>query len=49
MDHQILGVHHARDDLGRPLAWDLGFLALALVLLVGGWALHRGGDPAAGQ
>ncbi len=41
VDHQVLGVHHVRDDLGGPLAWDLGFLALGAVLLVGGWALHR--------
>ncbi len=47
VDHQILGVHHVRDDLGGPLAWDLGFLALGLVLLVSGWALHRSGDRTA--
>ena len=22
IDHQILGVHHVRDDLGDPLSWD---------------------------
>ena len=43
IDHQILGVHHVRDDLGGPLSWDLGFLAFGLVLLVGGWALHTAG------
>jgi uncharacterized membrane protein len=43
INHQILGVHHVRDDLGGPLAWDLGFLAFGAVLLVGGWALHRRG------
>ena len=41
IDHQILGVHHVRDDLGAPLSWDLGFLALGALLLAGGWALHR--------
>jgi uncharacterized membrane protein len=40
IDHQLLGVHHVRDDLGGPLSWDLGFLAFGLVLLVGGWALN---------
>jgi uncharacterized membrane protein len=25
IDHQILGVHHVRDDLGGPLSWDMGF------------------------
>jgi uncharacterized membrane protein len=43
VDHQVLGVHHVRDDLGGPLAWDLGFLALGALLLLGGWALHRRG------
>ena len=38
VDHQILGVHHVRDDLGGPLGWDLGFLAFgALLVVVGGW------------
>jgi uncharacterized membrane protein len=34
IDHQLLGIHHVRDDLGGPLGWDLGFLASG-VLLVG--------------
>jgi uncharacterized membrane protein len=25
IDHQLLGVHHVRDDLGAPLSWDIGF------------------------
>jgi uncharacterized membrane protein len=36
VDHQILGVHHVRDDLGGPLSWDLGFLAFGALLVVGG-------------
>nr|WP_231917025.1 DUF2243 domain-containing protein [Nocardioides scoriae] len=43
MNHQLLGVHHVRDDLGAPLAWDLGFLASGALLLVVGWWLHRRG------
>jgi uncharacterized membrane protein len=43
VDHQLLGVHHVRDDLGAPLSWDLGFLGLGVVLLVGGWLLHLHG------
>lgn len=43
VDHQLLGVHHVRDDLGAPLSWDLGFLASGAVLLAAGWALHRRG------
>jgi uncharacterized membrane protein len=43
IDHQLLGVHHVRDDLGAPLSWDLGFLAFGVLLIVGGWLLHRRG------
>ena len=43
VDHQVLGVHHVRDDLGAPLSWDLGFLAFGALLVVGGWLLHRSG------
>ena len=41
VDHLILGIHHVRDDLGGPLAWDLGFLALGALLTAGGLALAR--------
>jgi uncharacterized membrane protein len=41
IDHQILGLHHVRDDLGGPLGWDLSFLALGALLLAGGLALAR--------
>lgn len=46
IDHQLLGVHHVRDDLGGPLSWDIGFLVLGVALIVGGWALHRRGAEA---
>lgn len=46
INHHLLGVHHVRDDLGAPLAWDLGFLALGALLVVGGWLLHRRGARA---
>ena len=39
VDHQILGVHHVRDDLGGPLGWDLGFLGFAVLLIALGAAL----------
>lgn len=39
IDHQILGVHHVRDDLGGPIGWDLGFLAFGALLLGGGLLL----------
>jgi uncharacterized membrane protein len=41
IDHQLLGIHHVRDDLGAPLGWDLGFLAFGALLVVGGLALAR--------
>ena len=42
IDHQILGIHHVRDDLGGPLGWDLGFLALGVALILVGSAMARG-------
>ena len=39
IDHQILGIHHVRDDLGAPLGWDLGFLGFGAALVVAGAAL----------
>jgi uncharacterized membrane protein len=41
VDHQLLGVHHVRDDLGGPLSWDLGFLVLGALLVAAGWLLQR--------
>ena len=41
IDHQLLGIHHVRDDLGGPLGWDLAFLAFGVVLVVVGLALAR--------
>ncbi|WP_346623580.1 DUF2243 domain-containing protein [Blastococcus montanus] len=50
VDHQILGIHHVRDDLGGPLVWDLGFLASGVLLIAVGWLLHRrGAAPLAGR
>jgi uncharacterized membrane protein len=41
VDHEILGIHHVRDDLGGPIAWDLGFLAFGALLVVAGALLAR--------
>jgi uncharacterized membrane protein len=41
VDHELLGIHHVRDDLGGPMEWDLGFLLLGVLLVVGGLALAR--------
>jgi uncharacterized membrane protein len=47
IDHQLLGIHHVRDDLGAPLGWDIGFLALGLALVLGGAWLAREPRPVA--
>ena len=40
-DHHLLGIHHVRDDIANPLAWDLGFLAFGALLVVVGFAMRR--------
>jgi len=47
IDHQLLGIHHVRDDLGAPLGWDLAFLAFGVALIVAGTALARTGKGVA--
>ena len=44
VDHQILGIHHVRDDLGSPLGWDIGFLVFGVVLIAVGLALAKHGE-----
>lgn len=49
VNHHLLGIHHVRDDLGAPLSWDLGFLALGATLVVVGTLLWRADrDPREG-
>jgi uncharacterized membrane protein len=43
VDHQLLGIHHVRDDLGGPLGWDLAFLGFGMLLVIAGVALARRG------
>ncbi len=43
VDHQLLGIHHMRDDLGAPLSWDLGFLMVSALMIVAGLAMYRRG------
>jgi uncharacterized membrane protein len=43
VNHQLLQIHHVRDDQGGPLAWDLGFLGLSVVLTAVGLLLYRQG------
>jgi uncharacterized membrane protein len=40
VDHEILGVHHVRDDLGGPVSWDVGFLVFGVLLVVAGLLLR---------
>ena len=41
IDHQLLGIHHVRDDLGAPIGWDIGFLVFGVLLILGGVVLAR--------
>jgi uncharacterized membrane protein len=41
VDHQLLGVHHVRDDVATKWPYDVGFLAFGAVLCAGGWWLFR--------
>jgi uncharacterized membrane protein len=43
IDHQIVGIHHVRDDLGGPIGGDLGVLAFGVILIVVGFGLARSG------
>ena len=47
IDHQLLGIHHVRDDLGAPIGWDLAFLALGAILIIVGLAMARNPESAA--
>ena len=47
VDHQLLGIHHVRDDIGAPLGWDLAFLAFGLVLVLAGVAAVRSAERSA--
>jgi uncharacterized membrane protein len=49
VDHQLLGIHHVRDDLGGPLGWDLAFLGFGALLILVGLALARSGERIAHQ
>jgi uncharacterized membrane protein len=42
VDHHLLGIHHVREG-EHETAWDLAFLALGALLVVGGAALAATG------
>lgn len=44
VNHQLLQIHHVRDDLEGPWTWDVGFLLFGLLLSIGGFALYRQGS-----
>ncbi len=45
IDHHILGIHHVNETVPQSqwLYWDVGFLIWGALMLIGGWALLRGG------
>lgn len=47
IDHQILGIHHVHPGESQ-LAWDLGFLASGVALMLVGYGLIRAGREDAG-
>jgi uncharacterized membrane protein len=46
IDHHLLAIHHVRPGPDQ-LWWDLGFLAVGVVLIAGGWLLQRSGGAVA--
>ena len=38
IDHHLLQIHHVKAGANQ-LAWDLSFLGLGVLLVVGGWLL----------
>lgn len=47
IDHEVLGIHHVRDDLGGPVGWDIGFLIFGVLLIALGFALSRSAERVA--
>lgn len=41
IDHHILRIHHVRDDVANPAAWDIGFLIVNAIILLAGVVLFR--------
>jgi uncharacterized membrane protein len=42
IDHQLLGLHHVKPGPAQA-AWDYGFLAFGLLLMLTGWWMARAG------
>lgn len=45
VNHHLLELHRVRPDAASPLAWDIGFLVVGVLLVVGGWLLVRSDRP----
>lgn len=45
INHHLLELHRVRPDAANPLAWDIGFVVLGALLVVGGWLLARSDPP----
>lgn len=44
VNHQLLGIHHVRDDIGpgpAQVAWDMAFLAWGAIMALVGWLIVR--------
>jgi uncharacterized membrane protein len=41
INHHLLQIHRVRPDAANPVAWDIGFLVLGVVLIAVGWLLQR--------
>ncbi|KAM3100124.1 DUF2243 domain-containing protein [Phormidesmis sp. 146-12] len=44
INHQILGIHHVKYG-PHQTAWDMGFLALGVLFMIGGWLLFDRARP----
>jgi uncharacterized membrane protein len=41
INHQMLELHHVRENASNELAWDLGFLVWGAAMILGGWVIAR--------
>ena len=46
IDHHLLKLHNVREFSPVRDAWNYGFLAFGLLLLLGGWAFMKKGQKA---
>ena len=46
IDHELLGIHHVNELVGRDqyVYWDVGFLVWGALMVVAGWRLFRAGQ-----